>query len=67
MAIWQMMKAGEPADRPPPNAVPNFDDGSATCPGDDQFSTDAVTAHLSNLGGVADGFNYVGPSPTAAA
>jgi hypothetical protein len=68
MAIWQIMKAGVPlADT---SVVPAinllFDDGGLAQPGDDGFSTAAITAHLATLGAAADGFNYVGPNPSEA-
>ena len=68
MAIWQIMKAGAPlADNavvPPMNLL--FDDGGAAQPGEVDFSTAAVTAHVATLGAAADGFNYVGRNPNEA-
>jgi hypothetical protein len=67
MAIWQIMKAGVPQVEPnsTPPATWFFDDGAATQPGDDGFTTDAVKSYVATLGAAGDGFNYVGSSPSA--
>lgn len=55
MAIWQIMKAGQPTKDD------MFDDGLQDAPGAETFSIDAVKAEAARLKG--DGWNYVGPSP----
>jgi hypothetical protein len=59
MAVWQIMKSGEPTN------APLYDDTGSAVPGDADFSTSAVAAHVQSLGAAADGFNYVGLSPSA--
>ena len=59
MAIWQILKSGAPT------TSPTFDDGNPEQPGEDGFTTGRVVEHLASLGAAADGFNYVGPSPSA--
>lgn len=53
MAIWQLMRAGQPTGE-------SFDDLQPQLPGDEDFSTEAVQAEVTAQ--EADGFNYVGPS-----
>lgn len=56
MAVWQIMKTGEPTN------APLYDDAGAAMPGDPDFSTSAVAAYVQSLDAAADGFNYVGLS-----
>lgn len=55
---WQLLKNSVPIEDP------LFDDGIQASPGDEDFSTDAVKAHVAASGGTSDGFNYVGLSPS---
>ena len=57
MAIWQMIEAEDAINSP------LFADSQESQPGDPTFSTDVVKTYLLSLGAIADGFNYVGPSP----
>lgn len=69
MAVWQIMKNGVPlvdtSVAPSINLI--FDDGNQLEPGDAAFTSTDVQSHVAGLGTAADGFNYMGASPTQAA
>jgi hypothetical protein len=61
MAVWQMMKGGEPTATN--GATDFYDDQQPQQPGDADFSTALVQQQAATSDGRWDAYNYVGVSP----